>query len=78
MSMRVLSTSRRRHPIEPFDMTVTDRLALAFDIGGRRIQDLVVTFGISRSEAMRLIKLRDQLGRSLSPCMLAAAVAAAR
>ncbi len=78
MSMRFLSPSTRQHAIEPFEMTMTDRLALAFDIGGRRIQDLVVTFGISRSEAMRLIKLRDQLGRSLSPCMLAAAVGAAR
>ncbi len=78
MSMRILSPSTRRQAIEPFDMTMTDRLALAIDIGGRRIQDLVVTFGISRTEAARLIKLRDQLGRTYSPCSLAAFGATAR
>jgi hypothetical protein len=55
------------------DLTMADRFALAHEIGGRRAQDLVVIFGISRSEARMLLKLRDQLGRSCSPCMLAVA-----
>jgi hypothetical protein len=71
MSMRVFSPSVRRHAVDAFELTMAERLALAFEIGGRRVQDLVVTFGISRSEAKRLIRVRDQLGRSCSPCTLA-------
>jgi hypothetical protein len=69
--MRVLISMLRRQPVQPPEMTVADRMALALELGGRHVQDLVVTFGISRSEAKRLLKLRDQFGRSSSPCSLA-------
>lgn len=69
--MRVFVSMLRRQSVQPPEMTVADRVALALALGGRRVQDLVVTFGISRSEAKRLLKLRDQLGRSSSPCALA-------
>ncbi len=77
MSMSALSPSIRRHALDAFELTMAERLALAFGIGGWRVQDLVVTFGISRSEARRLMKVRDQLGRSSSPCRLAMITATA-
>ncbi len=75
MSMRALSPSIRRRAIDASELTMAERVALGFEIGGRCVQDLVVIFGISRNEAKRLIRLRDQLGRSWSPCMTAAIAA---
>ena len=77
MSMRALTPSIRRNAVDAFELTMAERLALAFEIGGRRVQDLVVTFGISRCEAKRLMQVRDQLGRSCSPCALATLAAIA-
>jgi hypothetical protein len=71
MSMHALSPSIRPRSLDAFELTIAERVAFAFAVGGRRVQDLVVTFGISRNEAKRLMKVRDQLGRSCSPCMLA-------
>ncbi len=75
MSMRALSPSIRRRAVDAFDLTMAERVALGFEIGGRCVQDLVVIFGISRNEARRLIRLRDQIGRAWSPCMTAAIAA---
>ncbi len=77
MSMSALSPLLRRHALDAMELTMAERLTLAWDIGGSRVQDLVVALGITRSEAKRLLKLRDQLGRSLSPCMLAMIAATA-
>ncbi len=71
MNMHSLSTSIRRRAIDASELTMADRFAIACEIGGRRAQDLVVIFGITRTEAKKLLKLRDQLGRSCSPCRLA-------
>jgi hypothetical protein len=70
--MRVIASSMRRQSTDPTELTMSERVTLALELGGRRVQDLVVTFGVSRTDAKRLLKLRDQLGRSCSPCMLAA------
>lgn len=71
MNMRALSQSIRRRAVDASELTMAERVALGFEIGGRCVQDLVVIFGISRYEAKRLIRLRDQLGRSWSPCAIA-------
>ena len=70
MDMRALASKLRRQSIEPSELSVPDRVTLAMEIGGRRVQDLVVTLGISRTEALHLLHVRDQLGRSCSPCTL--------
>ncbi len=73
MNMRTLAARIARQTID--EMTVADRVTLAMELGGRRAQDLVVTLGITRTEAKQLLRLRDQLGRSCSPCMMAMSAA---
>lgn len=75
MNMHALSSSIRRCAIDASELTMADRFAIAREIGGRRAQDLVVMFGITRTEAKRLLKLREQLGRAYSPCVFGASAA---
>jgi hypothetical protein len=69
MKSRVAEEVRAAHQADVMALTPGERVELSFRLGEQAVANLAAARGISREEALKIIRQQSQHGRRPSACM---------